>query len=107
MIDVYTVPISKAQFRQLPKEVRAIIFVSGHVMNQIGVLMKLTRFSLSRDPEIPIEGVASATQTQIILRCLVGVLVEACAYFEDRGETIERPLTSMTCTRRVAPPISR
>ena len=95
MIDVYTVPISKAQFRQLPKEVRAIIFVSGHVMNQIGVLMKLTRFSLSRDPEIPIEGVASATQTQIILRCFVGVLVEACAYFEDRGETIERYLDDM------------
>jgi hypothetical protein len=92
MIDVFTVPISKAQFRKLPPEERAMVFVFCHILNQIGVLVKLVRFSSNRDPENHIEENASGTQTQIILRFLIAVLSEACVYFEDRNDLIAQYL---------------
>ena len=84
MVDVYTVPISKAQFRKLPKEERALVLVSGHMLNQISVLWKLVRFSTNRDRQVPIEGRVSAAQSQIILRCLLGTLAEGCVYFSEK-----------------------
>ena len=77
MIKVYTVPITKADFRKIPSDERALVFVAGHILNQISVFMKLVRFSTSKDPPHPIEGRVSAAQSQLILRCLIGVLVEA------------------------------
>jgi hypothetical protein len=41
MIEVYTVPISKAQFRKLPPKERAMVFVCCHILNQISVFVKL------------------------------------------------------------------
>jgi hypothetical protein len=92
MIEVYTVPISKAQFRKLPPKERAMVFVCCHILNQIGVLVKLVRFSTNRDPEDSVEGNASGTQSQIILRFLIAVLSEACVYFEDREDLIAQYL---------------
>jgi hypothetical protein len=71
------VPISKAQFRAIPRDERALVFVAGHVLNQISVFLKLVRFSTSKDPVDPIEARVSAAQSQIMIRCLIGVLVEA------------------------------
>lgn len=88
MIEVFTVPISKAQFRMLPPKERAMVFVSCHILNQIGVLVKLVRFSTNHDPENHIEENASGTQSQIVLRFLMAVLSEACVYFEDRKDLI-------------------
>jgi hypothetical protein len=76
MIQVVRVPISREQFRVLPKEERALLFLIGHALNQIAVLMKLVIFSTNKDPEDPIEGRVSAAQSQIILRFLFGSLVE-------------------------------
>jgi hypothetical protein len=77
MITVYRVPISKRQFRAIPTDERALVFVSGHLLNQISVFMKLVRFSVSKDPGDPIEARVSAAQSQIILRSLIGVFAEA------------------------------
>jgi hypothetical protein len=88
MIEVFTVPISKAQFSAIPPKERAMVFVCCHMLNQIGVIIKLVRFSSNRDPENPIEESASGVQTQIILRFLIGVLSEGCVYFEERHDLI-------------------
>ncbi len=75
-IKVYRVPISKEQFQSIPPDQRAIVFVAGHILNQVGVFIKLVRFSTNADPTDPIEERVSAAQSQLILRCLMGVLVE-------------------------------
>lgn len=85
IVTVYRVPISKEQFQSIPSAERALVFVAGHVLNQIGVFIKLVRFSTNNDPADLIEGRVSAAQSQLILRCLIGVLVEA-------WEFIRRPL---------------
>ena len=95
MIEVFTVPISKAQFRQLPQEERAIVFVCGHILNQISVFMKLVKFSTNHDPTNPVEEKVSGMQSQIILRFLMGILSEACIYFKKRQTLIEAYLPDM------------
>jgi hypothetical protein len=92
MIEVYRVPISKAQFQTMPPKERAMVLVCCHMLNQIGVIIKLVRFSSNRDPENPIEESASGVQTQIVLRFLIGVLSEACVYFEERQDIITQYL---------------
>jgi hypothetical protein len=77
MITVYRVPISKEQFRSIPSDERALVFVAGHILNQVSVFLKLVRFSTNNDPADPIETRVSAAQSQLMLRCLIGVLVEA------------------------------
>lgn len=84
-ITVYRVPISKKQFQSIPSDERALLFVAGHVLNQVSVFIKLVRFSTNSDPTNPIEERVSAAQSQLILRCLIGVLVEA-------WEFIRRPI---------------
>jgi hypothetical protein len=92
MIEVYRVPISKAQFQTMPPKERAMVLVCCHMLNQIGVIIKLVRFSSNRDPENLIEESASGVQTQIVLRFLIGVLSEACVYFEERQDIITQYL---------------
>ena len=48
-IQVYRVTISKDQFRTLPPEERALVLILGHALNQIGVFVKLVRFSSNKD----------------------------------------------------------
>jgi CRISPR/Cas system-associated protein endoribonuclease Cas2 len=43
MIDIFRIPISKEQFRHIPTEERGLVFVAGHILNQISVFMKLVR----------------------------------------------------------------
>jgi hypothetical protein len=69
--------------------------VSGHILNQISVFMKLVRFSTSKDPANPIEANVSGMQSQLILRCLIGVLAEACVWLEERQPLIETYLATM------------
>jgi transcriptional regulator with XRE-family HTH domain len=76
-VTVYRVPISKEQFQSIPSDQRAVLFVAGHILNQVSVFIKLVRFSTNADPADPIEERVSAAQSQLILRCLIGVLVEA------------------------------
>lgn len=80
MITVYRIPIPKAKFRLISADERALVLVAGHLLNQISVFVKLLRFSMSKDPADEIEGRVSAAQSQIILRCLIGVLAEGWEY---------------------------
>jgi hypothetical protein len=95
MISVYRIPISKDRFRQLPKEERCLVLVSGHILNQISVFMKLVRFSTNKDPNNEIETMVSGMQSQLILRCLIGVLAEACVFLKERQALIESYLPAM------------
>jgi hypothetical protein len=95
MVDVFTYSISKADFQTLPKEERAVVLVSGHILNQIGVLLKLVQFSFSRGPHNTVEANASGMQTQILLQSLMAVLSEACVYFEKRENLIDKYLPDM------------
>jgi hypothetical protein len=79
----------------LPKEERAVVLVSGHILNQIGVLLKLVRFSFSRDPANTVEAHASGMQTQILLRFLIAVLSETCVYCEKHETLIDSYLSDM------------
>lgn len=85
MIRVFRVPISREQFRTLPKDERALLLLIGHALNQIAVLIKLVTFSTNKDPEDPIEGRVSAAQSQIILRFLFGTLVEIWEFLRRSG----------------------
>ena len=95
MVEISTFRISKADFQLLPKEERAVVLVGGHILNQIGILLKLVNFSFSRDPNDPVEANASAMQTQILLRLLIAVLSEVCVYFEKRQSLIDKYLSGM------------
>jgi hypothetical protein len=95
MIKIYRIPISKDQFRQLPKPERSLVLVSGHILNQISVFMKLVRFSTNKDPPNEIEANVSGMQSQLILRCLLGVLAEACVWLEERQVLIESYLPAI------------
>jgi hypothetical protein len=95
MVEVFTVPISKEQFKQIPDKERALIFVCGHILNQVSVFLKVVRFSANNDPTDEIENKVSGMQSQIILRFLMAVLSEACIYFEDRKEMIAACLPDM------------
>jgi hypothetical protein len=95
MIDVLTIRISKAQFETLPQEERTAIFVAGHIMNQVGIFMKLVRFSISRDPTSPVESHTSGMQTQILLRTLMAALAEASVWMEERQALIDKYLPDM------------
>lgn len=95
MVDVFTVPIPKAEFQKLPAEERAVVFVCGHILNQISVFMKLTRFSTNNDNPDPVIAHTSGMQSQIILRMLIAILSESCIYFEERKTLIEKYLPDM------------
>jgi hypothetical protein len=82
---VYRIAISKAQFRALPPEERALVLLLGHALNQIGVFVKLVRFSCNKDPANPTEHLVSGAQTQVIVRVLYGVLVEAWEFINRRA----------------------
>jgi hypothetical protein len=85
MIRVVRIPITKEQFRALPKDERALLLLMGHALNQIAVLVKLVIFSTNKDPEDPIEGRVSAAQSQVILRFLFGAVVEIWEFLRRPG----------------------
>src|SRR5215470_1378540 len=88
MIRVVRIPITKEQFRALPKDERALILLMGHALNQIAVLVKLVTFSTNKDPEDAIEGRVSAAQSQIILRFLFGTIVETWEFVRADNQKI-------------------
>ena len=61
-ITVYRVPISKEQFQSIPPDQRTVVLIAGHILNQVGVFIKLVRFSTNGDPADPIEQQVSAAQ---------------------------------------------
>jgi hypothetical protein len=77
MIEVFRIPISKAQLNGMPAGERDLLLISGHIVNQISVLLRLLIFSTNFKADNDIENKLSAGQSQIILRLLFGTLAEA------------------------------
>jgi len=85
MIEVFRIPISKAQLRAIPADERNLLLLSSHAVNQLLILRKLLIFSTNYRSENAIENTLSAGQSQIILRFLFGALAEA-------WEMVKRPI---------------
>jgi len=85
MIEVFRVPISKAQLRSIPVDERNLLLLISHAVNQISVLRRLLIFSLNYDSASALENTLSAAQSQTILRFLFGTLAEA-------WEMVKRPI---------------
>jgi len=86
MIKVQKFQISKKDLAALPPQERSIIFLSGHTLNALGIWMKILRFSTNYRTEQPVDAMVSGAQSQVILRSLLGVLVEAWEW-QRRPET--------------------
>jgi hypothetical protein len=85
MIEVFRIPVSKAQLRAIPANERNLLLLTSHAVNQISVLRKVLIFSLNYESDSEIENTLSAGQSQTILRLLFGALAEA-------WETVKRPI---------------
>ena len=85
MIEVFRVPISKAQLRSIPVDERNLLLLISHAVNQMSVMRRLLIFSLNYDSANALENTLSAAQSQTILRFLFGALAEA-------WEMVKRPI---------------
>jgi hypothetical protein len=85
MNEVFRVPISKAQLREMPADERNLLLLASHAVNQLSTLRKVLIFSLNYESDSDIENTLSAGQSQTILRVLFGALAEA-------WEMIKRPI---------------
>lgn len=85
MIEVFQVPISKAQLRAMPLEERHLLLLASHAVNQISVVQKLLFFSVHYETNSDVENLLSGAQSQTILRLLFGILAES-------WEMVRRPV---------------
>jgi hypothetical protein len=72
MIEVFPIPITKAQLRVMPAQERHLLLLASHTVNQISVVQKLLLFSVHYRSETEIENRLSGAQSQTILRLLFG-----------------------------------
>jgi hypothetical protein len=75
-VEIYRVPISKAELRSIPVTERNLLLLASHAVNQLSILQKLLVFSLNYKGASKIEDTLSAAQSQTILRFLFGALAE-------------------------------
>ncbi len=85
MIEIFRIPISKAQLRAIPADERNLLLLASHAVNQLSILRKILIFSLNYDSDSEIENTLSAGQSQTILKFLFGALAEA-------WEMVKRPV---------------
>lgn len=84
-ITVNKIKLSKEDFELIPKKYRALLFLSGHTINTISTWIKLLRLATNPGREGPEESAANAILAQVILRSLLGSLVEAYEWLGKRG----------------------
>jgi hypothetical protein len=95
MIEVFRVPISKAQLRSIPEDERNLLLLASHAVNQLSTLRKILVFSLNYKSASELENTLSAAQSQTILRFLFGALAEA-------WEMVKRPIVQKLIGRDYA-----
>lgn len=96
MITVEGFHFTKDDFAGLAKQERALIFLAGHTLNQIGVWVRLLRFATNHAQDGSLEERISGAQSQVVLRALCGVLVEA-------WEWLKRPESNLLVGRTYLP----
>jgi hypothetical protein len=95
MIEVYSIPMSKKQLAELPKDERVLLLLMGQALNQINVFWKLGTFSTNYTPDNEIECRLSAAQSHIILRALFGTVFEAWKMICSHRKIVEKYLFSI------------
>ena len=100
MVTIQQFHFSKADFKNIPKDDRALMFLAGHGLNGLGVWMKLLRLATNHPDDGSLEFRMSSAQSQMLLRSLCGALVET-------WEWIKRPdsqrLIGLTYLARMEP----
>jgi hypothetical protein len=84
MIEVYKIPIPKDKLRAMPADERALLMLLGYAANQITFFSKLVLFSTNRDGNSELERLLSASQSQMVVRVVIGVLNEAWELIRTR-----------------------
>jgi hypothetical protein len=84
MIQVYRIPVPKDRLRAMPKDERVLLLLLGYAANQLSMLQKLLNFATNRTPEAGFEQHATGSQTQMLVRLLVGSLNEAWLLISTR-----------------------
>jgi len=77
MIEVLRIPISKERLSALPEDERGLLLMLGHVSNQLSMLQKILVLSTNGDPKTEVEQIASAVQTQMLVRLTLSAAYEA------------------------------
>ncbi|MDR3475850.1 MAG: hypothetical protein P4M09_29745 [Devosia sp.] len=91
MIEVNRIPIPNVALRGMPLEERALFLTLGYVANQLSMLQKLMNMISNREPTMEVDQYASAAQTQMLLRLMVGAVHEA--YERLRKDFLSSPLS--------------
>jgi hypothetical protein len=84
-LTVSKIRLQKEDFATIPEKDRVLLILAGHTINTIATWIKLLRLATNPSAEGPHEGAANAIQAQIILRSLLGALVEAYEWLSKRG----------------------
>jgi hypothetical protein len=90
MIQVYRIPVPKERLRAMPRDERVLLLLLGYAANQLSMLQKLLNFATNRTPDAEVEQHATGTQTQMLVRLMVGALNEAWELVSTRF--IQNPL---------------
>jgi len=90
MIQIYRIPVPKECLRAMPKDERVLFLLLGYAANQLSMLQKLLNFATNRTPDAEVEQHATGTQTQMLVRLMVGALNEAWELVSTRF--IQKPL---------------
>src|ERR1700744_2869971 len=77
MIEVYRIPVPKDRLRAMPRDERVLLLLLGYAANQLSMLQKLLTFATNRTPGRDFEQHGTGSQTQMLVRLLVGSLNEA------------------------------
>ncbi len=72
MIQIYRIPVPKECLRAMPKDERVLFLLLGYAANQLSMLQKLLIFVTNRTPDAEVEQHATGTQTQMLVRLMVG-----------------------------------
>jgi hypothetical protein len=79
MIEVFKIPVSKAQLQAMPSNERALFILLGHAANQLNLFTKLVIFSSNKTTDDDLGRMLSAAQTQMLMRMAIGILHESWA----------------------------
>ena len=68
----------------MPKDERVLLLLLGYAANQLSMLQKFLNFATNRTPDAEVEQHATGTQTQMLVRLMVGALNEAWELVSSR-----------------------
>jgi phosphotransferase system HPr-like phosphotransfer protein len=101
MIDIYRIKFSKERSQDLTAEERSLFFLLGYAANQIAISKKLTVFATNVSSGSQVQVIVEGTQSQILVRHLVGVVTEAWELIDKRF--LNKPIGNEYRSSRLGP----